>query len=96
MCSLFIFPENLKMYFIKGPSDLKSELLQCLEEVDGEVVEQEELLYVLGVGKELKSLVSRQIGQLFPNSVKTRIRRGNGSRMYPQIVSFAYYNLFIN
>ena len=69
MCSLF-FPENLKMYFIKGPSDLKSELLQCLEEVDGEVVEQEELLYVLGVGKELKSLVSRQIGQLFPTSVK--------------------------
>ena len=49
MCSLFIFPENLKMYFIKlkGSSDLKSELLQCLEEVDGEVVEQEELLFVL-------------------------------------------------
>ena len=63
MCSLFIFPENLKMYFIKlkGSSDLKSELLQCLEEVDGEVVEQEELLFVLGVGKELKGLVSRQI-----------------------------------
>ena len=85
-CTCVVYLSSLKTW----------KLLQCLEEVDGEVVEQEELLYVLGVGKELKSLISRQIGQLFPTSVKTRIRRGNGSRMYPQMVSLAYYNFFIN
>ncbi|KAL9978782.1 hypothetical protein ACROYT_G016338 [Oculina patagonica] len=55
-----------------GPSDLKREMLQCCMEMDNEIVE---LLYVLGVGEEFKkSLVTRQIAQLFPNSSKTRIR----------------------
>lgn len=78
--------------FFKGPSDLKSELLQCCMEMDNEIVEQEELLYVLGVGEEFKkSLVTRQIAQLFPNSSKTRIHR-DGRKMYPQITSLAYYS----
>ncbi|XP_078366270.1 uncharacterized protein LOC144650459 [Oculina patagonica] len=72
-----------------GPSDLKREMLQCCMEMDNEIVE---LLYVLGVGEEFKkSLVTRQIAQLFPNSSKTRIRR-DGRKMYPQITSLAYYS----
>ena len=73
------------MYF-KGPSDFKSQLQQCCEEIAGEVVDQEDLLCVLGVGEESKSLVSRQVAQVFPTTFKTRIRR-DGKRMYPHIIN---------